>query len=73
MIEIRREQPDDALAIHELTRIAFHDMPFSDGDEHHLIDRLRGQGVLTLSLVAVTGASSLLTTEREKKWLKINH
>jgi len=52
-ITIRRERPGDEATIHTLTEAAFRDMPFSDGDEHHLVDRLRADGDLTLSLVAV--------------------
>lgn len=49
---VRHEEPGDELAIHALTQAAFRDMPFSDGDEQHVIDRLREDGDLTLSLVA---------------------
>lgn len=54
MIEyaIRREQPNDVATIFELTEAAFRDMPFSDGDEQHVNDRLRDAGDLALSLVA---------------------
>ncbi len=54
MIElaIRPEQSDDIETIFELTEAAFRDMPFSDGDEQHLNNRLREAGDLTLSLVA---------------------
>lgn len=51
-ITFRTEQPDDRRPIHMLTEAAFKDMPFSDGDEQHLVDRLRKDGDLTLSLVA---------------------
>lgn len=51
-ITIRPERPADIAAIHTLTQAAFRDMPFSDGSEPHLIDRLRASGDLTLSLVA---------------------
>jgi len=53
---IRVEHSADVSAIHALTEIAFRDMPFSDGDEQDLIDRLRALGALTLSLVAVVDA-----------------
>ncbi|QPD00553.1 N-acetyltransferase [Qipengyuania soli] len=49
---IRPEQPGDEATIHALTEAAFRDMPFSDGDEQDLVDRLRADGDLTLSLVA---------------------
>lgn len=51
-ITIRPEAADDEATIHALTEAAFRDMPVSDGDEHHLVDRLREAGDLTLSLVA---------------------
>ena len=49
---IRDERPQDAAAIHDITRQAFATMPFSDGDEPELVDNLRLAGALTLSLVA---------------------
>lgn len=52
-IAIRPEEPGDEAAIHALTSAAFHDMPFSDGSEADLVDRLRADGDLALSLVAV--------------------
>ncbi len=51
-VAIRPERRGDAPAIFALTEAAFRDMPFSDGDEQHLVDRLRADGDLTLSLVA---------------------
>ena len=51
-IAIRPERAGDERAIHALTEAAFRDMPFSDGDEQELVDRLREDGDLTLSLVA---------------------
>ena len=51
-ITIRAEAAGDEPTIHALTKAAFRDMPFSDGDEQELIDRLRADGDLTLSLVA---------------------
>lgn len=49
---IRPESGGDEVAIHALTEAAFRDMPFSEGDEPDLVDRLRANGDLTLSLVA---------------------
>lgn len=49
---LRHETPGDEAAINALTEAAFHDMPFSDGDEPDLVDKLRADGDLTLSLVA---------------------
>lgn len=51
-ISVRHEAPGDAPAIHALTKAAFRDMAFSDGDEAELVDTLRTDGDLTLSLVA---------------------
>jgi predicted N-acetyltransferase YhbS len=49
---IRDETPHDAAAIHAVTEQAFATMPYSDGDEPELVDKLRAAGALTLSLVA---------------------
>lgn len=51
-ISVRKERPGDEPAIHALTAAAFRDMPFSDGDEADLVDKLRADGDLALSLVA---------------------
>jgi len=53
-VTIRPERPDDAQAIHDLTRDAFAPMSFSDENDQHIPARLRESGDLTLSLVAVT-------------------
>ncbi len=53
-VVIREEQPDDRRPIFVLTEAAFKDMPFADGDEPELVERLRRDGDLTLSLVAET-------------------
>lgn len=50
---IRPEQPGEEAAIHALVTRAFDGHPYSDGDEQHVIDRLRDDGDLVLSLVAV--------------------
>lgn len=52
---IRPEQPGEEAAIHAMTARAFDGHPYSDGDEQHVIDRLREDGDLVLSLVAVDG------------------
>ncbi len=49
---VREERPGDEVAIHAMTRRAFEGHPFSDGDEADVIDRLRKDGDLLLSLVA---------------------
>lgn len=54
-ITIRPEAPGDEQAIFDLTEAAFRDMPFSDGDEQQLVNRLREDGDLALSLVAEDG------------------
>ncbi len=51
-ILIRDETPRDVATIHDLTQRAFAPMPYADGDEQDLIDRLRVAGALSLSLVA---------------------
>ncbi len=51
-ITIRPEALGDEDTIFALTQAAFAEMPFSIGDEQHLINRLRRDGDLTLSLVA---------------------
>lgn len=54
-VTIRPECPADEATIHRLTEAAFRDMPFSEGDEQHLVDALRRDGDLALSLVAEDG------------------
>jgi putative acetyltransferase len=54
-MNIRSEQSGDELAIHELTLKAFEPMSFSDGTEAPIIDQLRKDGDLTISLVATKG------------------
>ncbi|MGI9327431.1 MAG: GNAT family N-acetyltransferase [Pseudomonadales bacterium] len=51
-LTIRPESPTDFAAIRELTLRAFSGMPYSDGDEHELIDELRARKALSISLVA---------------------
>lgn len=50
---IRAEAPGDEPAIHALIAQAFAPMPFADGDEQELVDQLRAEGDLAISLVAV--------------------
>lgn len=54
-VTIRPEAPGDEATIFALTEAAFRDMEFADGDEQHLVNRLREAGDLTLSLVAEDG------------------
>ena len=51
--EIRNERKSDHVAIRSVTENAFRDMPYADGDEQDVIERLRAAGALALSLVAV--------------------
>lgn len=51
-LTIRPEATGDEATLHALTEAAFRDMPHSDGDEQHVLDRLRAGGDLALSLVA---------------------
>ncbi|MBT8431364.1 MAG: N-acetyltransferase [Altererythrobacter sp.] len=75
-ITYRPEEPDDRRPIFKLTEAAFKDMPFSDGDERELVDRLRKDGDLTLSLVAETSEgiighiafSPVTISDGTKKW-----
>ncbi len=48
---IRKEAPTDADAIRSLTEAAFAPVPYSDGSEGRIIDQLRADGDLTISLV----------------------
>lgn len=52
-MEIREEAPGDEETIFALTQRAFDGMAFSDGTEPYIIDKLRADGDLALSLVAV--------------------
>jgi putative acetyltransferase len=49
---IRQERPGDEFAIHSVTEAAFADHPHSQGTEPAIIEALRADGDLTLSLVA---------------------
>ena len=51
-VTIRPEVPGDIDTIFALTEAAFRDMEHADGDEQHLVNRLRDDGDLLLSLVA---------------------
>jgi putative acetyltransferase len=50
---IRNEKITDQQAIYRITKLAFKDRPYADGDEQDVINRLRAVGALTLSLVAI--------------------
>lgn len=49
---LRTETPEDIEVIHDLTQRAFAQMSYSDGSEGAILNRLRADGDLTLSLVA---------------------
>ena len=50
--EIRPERSDDVDAISELITSAFVGMPYADGDDAELVEALRAQNALSVSLVA---------------------
>ena len=54
-MKIRREHAGDETAIFKLTTEAFEPMEYSDGSEPHIVNKLRADGDLALSLVAVNG------------------
>ena len=51
-VAIRPECSSDIETIGEVIRLAFLGMPFADGDEPELVDALRAQKALSVSLVA---------------------
>ena len=51
-MRIRDERPEDVPAIYQITKSAFEPMPYSQGDEQDLINALRENGALAVSLVA---------------------
>lgn len=53
-MEIRCEKSGDEVAINELTAKAFEPIEYSDGSEPAIIRKLRADGDLSLSLVAVS-------------------
>lgn len=52
-MQIRPERPSDTDAIRHVTEAAFKDVPYSDRSEPNIIEMLRSECALTLSLVAV--------------------
>jgi len=52
VISIRHERESDAAAIFAVTEAAFADHPHSEGTEPYIVDKLREDGHLLLSLVA---------------------
>lgn len=51
-MHIRSERPTDAVAIRQVTAAAFAGIPYSDQTEPDIVDALRADEVLTVSLVA---------------------
>jgi putative acetyltransferase len=51
-IRVRRERFSDVRAIGEIIRSAFLGMPYAEGDEAELVEALRAQDALSVSLVA---------------------
>ena len=49
---IRDEKNSDLAHINALTKAAFASVAYSDGTEAHIVNRLRNEGDLALSLVA---------------------
>ena len=57
--QIKEESPVHYVAIRHVTQAAFAPMSFSSGAEPNIIETLRAEGDLSLSLVAI-GQGSLL-------------
>ncbi len=55
MFQLRPEKNGDENAIYHLTQLAFSTMPFSNGAEGGIINQLRADGDLYLSLVIASG------------------
>jgi putative acetyltransferase len=59
-VSIRPEQAGDERAIRALTDAAFRGRPYADGDEGEVIERLRADGDLVLSLVAINADRAII-------------
>jgi len=78
-MQIRPEQSAECAAIHDLTRRAFAPKDFSDKTEQYVIDELRRQRALALSLVAVRDGvivghvafSPMVVASGEKGWFAL--
>jgi putative acetyltransferase len=57
---VREERSGDEAAIAALTEAAFRDQPHSDGSEATIIERLRADGDLALSLVAEDAGGTIV-------------
>lgn len=53
--KIRDETARDQRSIYSVTESAFRGMPFADGNEQDVVNRLRSAGALSVSLVATNG------------------
>jgi len=51
-MNIRKERESDISAIFNLTKDAFKDHPIEPHTEHYIVNALRDENVLTISLVA---------------------
>ena len=75
-LTIRSEMPGDIDVIESLTRQAFSNAPHRDGNEHLIVNALRQNGALTISLVAELGGqvvghvavSPVTITDRSQNW-----
>ena len=56
-IAIRLETPGDEAKIHSVTKAAFAGRPHSGGNEQDIVDNLRTNGDLVMSLVALVGGN----------------
>jgi len=54
-VQIRPEEPEDVRAIWQVTKQAFAGRPYADGTEQDIVNGLREQGALAISLVAEHG------------------
>jgi predicted N-acetyltransferase YhbS len=75
-VSCRPERPGDVDTIRQVTIDAFRDMPYADGTEHLIVDALRKQGELVVSVVAESGgelvghaaASAVTVTDGAAGW-----
>ncbi len=56
-VVIRSERLEDIGAIGSVIRAAFAGMPYAEGDEAELVETLRREGALTVSLIAEVGGT----------------
>ena len=78
-IVIRQERHSDHSVIYSVTETAFKNMSYAGGDEQDIVDRLRANGALSLSLVALqAGAvighiafSSVVASDDSQPWFAL--